>query len=622
MSTPQQDRSSGTVEGPVADSSRSEDRTQEPMHGRALLWRATPAVAALALYAGFSGVGFLADDFLYLRWSRLGLETLLARVTIASDPQMLRPLPALVWHLLGAAQGALAMHWLSILLHAAASSLVGLLAAKRAGSPASGAVVGTLFAASPLGAEPVVWLSSSFDLWATVFCLAALWVLERATPWRICLASALFALGLASKESAFVLPVLVLLLSPRSWRPAAWLAAVAAAYLAVRVAVFSGLGGYAVAGSRAPIPAFDGAFFLRNALFQVPFRFARGLKSSLDFGPLVFTATVATTTVALSLLRSWRKLGTFFRVAGVWLVALAPTYAVLSVAGDHEGSRLVYLPAAVAWIAMADLLGVGASDHPRRQRALQALAALAGAWATVAVVNAQAWRTAGRVVESTLVGLPSALETLPAGSELLVDAPDSIDGAYVWRNGLVSAVERAGLRRDVEVRLGALGALGGDPEQRLGRDLFAIRVDPAGRFQDRTACYRELTREPGRPLVEIFLQESLWSNRTYGSYSVSELSPVGLSSPSSHLVLDLCAGRCVEQRSIEGVVEWRIDPSRPFRGSDGAEILVPPGGRTVVLLPPFEAATPEIALRFALTRPSQIRCLQVLRLRTAPASCS
>src|ERR1700753_2389891 len=96
-------------------------------HGIALVM---PAALAVGLYVWSMGCGFLADDFLYLNWMRRGLGELLRHVTVASDPQMIRPLPAFGWWLMGGfGWGAAAMHGVSVLLHAA----VGVLLARMCG---------------------------------------------------------------------------------------------------------------------------------------------------------------------------------------------------------------------------------------------------------------------------------------------------------------------------------------------------------------------------------------------------------------------------------------------------------------------------------------------------------
>jgi hypothetical protein len=65
----------------------------------------------------------------------------------------------------------------------------------------------------------------------------------------------------------------------------------------------------------------------------------------------------------------------------------------------------------------------------------------------------------------------------PPGSTVLVDAPDTYQGAYVFRNGLSEAAELAGLRRDLHWRRGTVALLGPSAGRDLGVRLFEIGVD-------------------------------------------------------------------------------------------------------------------------------------------------
>lgn len=56
-----------------------------------------PTLLVVLLYVRHLRDGYLADDFLYVEWARAGLGVLLRHVTTASNPQMIRPLPALAW---------------------------------------------------------------------------------------------------------------------------------------------------------------------------------------------------------------------------------------------------------------------------------------------------------------------------------------------------------------------------------------------------------------------------------------------------------------------------------------------------------------------------------------------
>ena len=157
-----------------------------------------------------------------------------------------RPLPMLVWWLLGRpGLGSAPFAALALGLHAGAAALTGLLlrALGRPVAVAYGAAVLMLLA--PQNLDAAYWFSASTDLLATVFVLGSLIAIVRG---RLSLAAALALAAYLSKESAYALPLLALLvLRGLPWRRR--LAAIApqlallAAVLVVRVRVLHGWGG-------------------------------------------------------------------------------------------------------------------------------------------------------------------------------------------------------------------------------------------------------------------------------------------------------------------------------------------------------------------------------------------
>ena len=83
-------------------------------------------------------------------------------------------------------------------------------------------------------------------------------------------------------------------------------------------------------------------------------------------------------------------------------------------------------------------------------------AEVVGLWGMATVSNGTAWYQAGKEVERTLATLETLEPRYPAGAIVLVDGHDTWRGAYVWRNGFINALRRAGLRADLDWRLGEL----------------------------------------------------------------------------------------------------------------------------------------------------------------------
>jgi tetratricopeptide (TPR) repeat protein len=178
------------------------------------------AIAVLVYLPSLAG-GFLYDDHRVVLNNRaLGSGSLTA--ILLAEPA--RPLLGLSWALSHAVSGfePWSYHLVNVLLHGTnAALLAGLFAwmARRAGSPAPErvALVGAcLFAASPLAAETAGYVASRSTALATSFVLASLRVVvglfDAPSRRRQAVALGLLLLGLASKEEAAALPLLLLLL--------------------------------------------------------------------------------------------------------------------------------------------------------------------------------------------------------------------------------------------------------------------------------------------------------------------------------------------------------------------------------------------------------------------------
>ncbi len=181
-----------------------------------------PAALGVLVYLPSLAGGFLYDD------SRVVVNNPSIRdlgslgTVLRAEPS--RPLLGLTWALNYAVSGLRAWpyHLVNVILHAGNAALLVLLfrwMGERSGrkEPGPAAIAaGCLFAASPMAAETVAYVSSRSTALATVFVLGSTWIavgLFTAFSWaRLAGALALFLLGLASKEEAASLPLLLLLL--------------------------------------------------------------------------------------------------------------------------------------------------------------------------------------------------------------------------------------------------------------------------------------------------------------------------------------------------------------------------------------------------------------------------
>ena len=301
----------------------------------------------------FVATTFHGDDHLFLAFARHAPHPFVAFVSDAHGGEYYRPLPMLVWWLLGRpALGSVPFAALALLLHAGAAALTALLlrALGRPAAVAGGAAVAMLLA--PQNLDAAYWFSASTDLFATVFVLAALIAAVRGNPWP---AAAAALAAYLSKESAYVLPLLALLvLRGVPWRRRLLVVAPQLALLAVVLAARSGvLHGWGGAGdARAGIAA---------KLLQIAGGVAHVFTGDgVVPEPLAFG--LGTAVVALAAFAAIRGRQEADGAAGSAFAFCALAALPLLAAGWAVGARYYYLPAVgLAWAVAEALAGAGAA---------------------------------------------------------------------------------------------------------------------------------------------------------------------------------------------------------------------------------------------------------------------
>ena len=555
------------------------------------------AVAAV-LYGPSLGIGYLGDDFLYLEWLDQGFGELLRKLTVDSNPRVIRPLSTLGWTLTQLPAGGFLLHALSLGLHTLTALMVVVLI-ERSRRPAStspsleATVCGLLFLACPLLTEPVLWASAHHDLWAAGLALGALALASAPGARRQLAAAICFALALLAKESVVVLPLVALcwaLAEPGNdgeavrrprWVP---LSVVAGVYLLVRFALFGGLGGYLDPSGQSIARQFDPLTYLRNLGLQLPYRLAMPLKRAGDWTLPVLAASSALL-VATALRARLGKRGTWpipslRRLAGAlaaFLVATAPVAPVLSVDVDHGGGRLIYFPLAIALAGLGRAL-VGRPVEARRALIVP-LALWLVLWVPILLANTHSWRQAGREVRQTLDHLVETRDSWPSGATVWVDGNDSWHGAYVWRNGFDFALRRADLEPRRPFRLGTLAE---DPEALsggdLGRSVFQIERDVEGRWHDQTPCLQALVGGATKAAASVaFDPQDVGGSTRHGALLTLEPgdAPVAVVLTTDGPTAGHLAWR------HPGIPRFNVTERRPFRSL--------PGQPTWLLLPRTEA---------------------------------
>jgi hypothetical protein len=585
-------------------------------------WVAACVLFALValLYGRQIRDGLLSDDYLYASWAGESVGSLLRHVTVDSYPKVLRPLPALLWVAIRLPQGDLLLHLLSLLLHAANAFLIYRILARQRDERALPLLLALAFAAFPLFAEPVVWLSSSFDLWATFFALLAVTVAGGEERWRAGAAAGLFLLALLSKESVFLLPaILIFTATSRRLLAIGATTAAAAAYLLLRFSIFGGLGGYVTGAGPSALASFVPADFARALALQLPARLLVPLKAPATyFLPLACLSVGLLLAAAAAGWRAWSVRAPLL-AALAFVLALLPAAGVFRIEWDLEGSRLLYFPIAAALL----VLGLHLRGSPRPAFGVFGLLVLG--WGICAVLNAQSWREAHLISERTLAAMKAAEGRFPPGATVFVDAPDAYEGAYVFRNGLSEAARLRHLRANLVWQRGT-AALVGPPEagQRLGIDLFELGTTRAGRPIDWTACERSLFLEGSERLAAKPLSLLPLAPLGAGAAPRKWMSTaVALPQTSHGIAAWLSLRPCARAEPWTGTLFFRTDLGRPFTTTEERAFRLGAGQRSVPLrLPPSARKAAMLQVRVDADGASiPTACFEPVRLAPLPDTC-
>jgi len=411
--------------------------------------------------------------------------------------------------------------------------------------------------------------------------------------------------------------VMVLLVPPSRRRSAfRVLGIVAVFYALLRFMVLQGAGGYLDASGVSTLWSPEVGRFARTAGLLFPYLVLVPIKN-----PDPFTIPLAGSSLCLMTgFLVWGSgplvLRRLLLAGGALALALVPTMPVLGIMSDHSGARFFY------WPVCAALLALG-RDATTQRRSLLCGLVLVACWGAAATRNARAWTEAKDEVGRTLSAMQMAQSRFPGGARVLVDAPDMIDGAYVFRNGLSEAARLAGLREDLIWRRGTAASSGVDAAERLGRDVFVIGSDRLGRPVDWTRCERDLM-EAASPAIRTWsaedMRRSFEIHRRKGGV-VSIVSPAfSLPADSASVHMRLAFSPCSLDRFVSGVVLWRTNPSRPLGFTESRVFRAEKDGRVAVRLgPASHSAT--LSVRIVLEEPLPLECWQTLSVCLSPGAC-
>jgi hypothetical protein len=395
--------------------------------------------ASCALYGSTAGLGLFSDDFVLI-------ERALSRRWLA-EWDFVRPLPSALWTLLlSITENPFVLHALNIVLHGVNAALVWLLARRLGLSTFSALAAGLLFLTFPSSVEAVVWPAAVHDLIVTACALGFLLLAPGEVSFaRAFSASVVLIIALLSKESAIAIPALAALLwfqfttPPRlpGWPIILGGAAMCAAYAAIRMVATAMPDSYAQGPSR-----YLAKELLARSLGTLGLPWSR---SVLESQPAIgYVWSVGFVIVAAAY--AWRTThhvqpSVIAKCLAAVVIGVIPVYSLFFITPDLGNARYVYLSTVFWVIVLAGLLDARDEDWSRLSRPL-----VVGAAIVLGAIGVQwhvaGWREAAELRERVLTAAQSLVEQAPCPMLSLAGAPDSVEGAYVFRNGLGEATAR------------------------------------------------------------------------------------------------------------------------------------------------------------------------------------
>ena len=382
-------------------------------------------------------IPLVSDDFVHIGFAlHFTPDKIVELFTIPAGDHFFRPLGYISYALdaLWAGHNPALWHLATLLIHFVNCLLVYLVARQSGLARFFAAAAAVIFGIHGSRPEAVIWIACRFDLIATLFVLATLSLFLR-NKYGFALAAAFLAL--ISKESAYVLPVLLLLITDRPhWRRVAPFAALTAAVFLYRWHLLSGIGGYQTAAHTPAILNFSllrtaNALLLRlwaTLFFPINWTDAPQwwLWIALGMGLAGYTAIA---------LRGGRQRRTLAFLLFAFIAAF-PVQQLLLIGPDLEKSRVLYLPSA----GFALFLAAAAETLRKIEWRIPAAIAIMVFQTACLEHNLLTWRGVAWAARNACDAVAASL----AGNRQTVtvlDLPNVLRGVYFFHKGMPDCLE-------------------------------------------------------------------------------------------------------------------------------------------------------------------------------------
>jgi hypothetical protein len=441
-----------------------QDNAAGQIHGRSTLDVA--AIASLVLlialvFAGNLHDYFLSDDFLIVHYANdyhFGFRQAFAT---GGGDGFFRPIANISLALTAPWTGFNPLRWhaMELALHAMNAALTFCLARFLRLDSLTAWLAAALFAVHGSRPEAAVWISGRFDLQATFFVLLALVLYLRS---QTVLALVAMTLGILSKESAYITPMLIALLpSARGdfrWKNRIFHSApfflVAASLFAYRWVLFGSVGGYVTQSGQPQLFSFNILSALKGLCFRLPAILLFPINWSWQPG-YGLGAAMAAYLAAVAWLASRRvEFSRLILPLGFIVISALPPLQQLLIGTDLQKARYLYLPS----VGLCLLLAILSADASRGTRAL-VWSALLAFHVTALWHNLGPWHYAASKTRTACVAAAAAVKE--KGPHVTVNGlPGSLNGVYFFSNGFPECVaaELGGIPAEIELRPAGDGA--------------------------------------------------------------------------------------------------------------------------------------------------------------------
>ena len=387
-------------------------------------------------------IPLVSDDFVHIGYAlHFTSDKIVGLFTIPAGDYFFRPLGYLSYALDARWAGHSAVRWhlATLLIHFANSLLVYLIARQMGLTRFFAATAAVLFGVHGSRPEAVTWIACRFDLIATLFVLLtlSLFLSAIARP-RLYLAALLTAfLALISKESAYVLPILLLLITERPyWRRVAPFAGLTGAVFLYRWHLLSGIGGYQTASHAPAILNFSilrtaNALFLRLwAMLFFPINWTDAAQWWLWLALAIGIAGY----VALGLRGAHDRRTLSFLL--FTFVAALPVQQLLLIGPDLEKSRVLYLPS----VGFALFLGAALEGLGKTEWRIPAAVAMICLQTACLEHNLITWRGVALVAQKACDSVAASLQG-NRQTVTVLDLPNVLRGVYFFHKGMPDCLE-------------------------------------------------------------------------------------------------------------------------------------------------------------------------------------